>query len=194
MEYRLNKQNLFDTLSVWNGFLKRKVTMIACGGTALTLLDIKPSTKDVDLLIPREEEYAYLVKVIEQLGYRAASGSGWARDDGFIFDLFRGKSVHTTELLDSPLIDRNHIPIKQYSSIYLGVLNYYDIFISKLFRSASVDIEDCLLLLKNKKREIDIKKLIARFEETASYNVSEDTLIKNLEHFIKLIKKKGHTW
>jgi len=49
MEYRLDKKILLDELGQWNRFIKRKVHLIACGGTALTLLDIKPSTKDVDL-------------------------------------------------------------------------------------------------------------------------------------------------
>jgi hypothetical protein len=51
MEYRIGKNGLFETLGVWDGFLKKGVRLIACGGTALTLLDIKPSTKDVDLLV-----------------------------------------------------------------------------------------------------------------------------------------------
>ena len=103
MEYRIDKQGLLNAMSVWNGFLRRKVHFVACGGTALTLLDIKASTKDVDFLVPETVEYDYLVKILKELGYRSASGSGWARDDGFIFDLFRGKCVHTTELLESPL-------------------------------------------------------------------------------------------
>ncbi len=41
MNYRIDKQGLYDSLSVWNGFLKRKVNLIACGGTALTLLDVE---------------------------------------------------------------------------------------------------------------------------------------------------------
>lgn len=51
MDYRINKQTLLDVLGQWNGFLKRKIHLIACGGTALTLWDIKPSTKDVDFLL-----------------------------------------------------------------------------------------------------------------------------------------------
>ncbi|MFA4982270.1 MAG: hypothetical protein WC592_07380 [Candidatus Omnitrophota bacterium] len=56
MEYRIDKTGLWDRLGIWNGFLKRKVHLIACGGTALTLLDVKPSTKDIDLLVPVTEE------------------------------------------------------------------------------------------------------------------------------------------
>ena len=51
MDYRINKQTLLDVLGQWNGFLRRKIHLIACGGTALTLSDIKPSTKDVDFLL-----------------------------------------------------------------------------------------------------------------------------------------------
>ncbi|MEW6079742.1 MAG: hypothetical protein AB1724_18190 [Thermodesulfobacteriota bacterium] len=59
MDYRLNKQTLLSVLGQWNGFLKRKVHLIACGGTALTLLDIKASTKDVDFLVPNEKEHRH---------------------------------------------------------------------------------------------------------------------------------------
>ena len=191
MEYRIDKQGLLDALGAWNGFLKRKVNLVACGGTALTLLDIKASTKDIDLLVPETDEYNYLLKILKDLGYSSASGSGWARDDGFTFDLFRGKSVHTTELLESPLDKGNNIPVKEFSYIYLGVLNYYDLLISKLFRGTSVDMDDCMMLMKTKRSEIDIGRLSRRFKETASHDVSEDKVNNNLEHFMRLLKKEG---
>jgi hypothetical protein len=188
MELRINKQKLLDILSVWDGFLKRKVHLIACGGTALTLLGIKDSTKDIDLLVPQETEYDYLIGIVKELGYKQVTGPGWARDDGFIFDLFRGSRVHTTQLLDSPLKEGNNITIKELNHIYLGVLNYYDIIISKLFRSTSVDIDDCLMLIAHKKKEIDLGKLTFRFRETAAHDVSEVKVNKNLEHFLKILK------
>ena len=193
MEYRIDKTGLLERLGIWNGFFKRKVHLIACGGTALTLLDVKPSTKDIDLLVPVVEEYSYLIKTLKDLGYKSASGAGWARDDGFIFDLFPGKRVHTTELLESPLDSGNNIPVKEFTHIYLGVLNYYDIIISKLFRGAGIDMEDCLMLTRAKRKEIDIGKLTERFNETTSYDISEDKVRKNLEHFKKLIDKEKLT-
>jgi len=56
MKYRLNKNTLLDILGHWNRFIKRKVHLIACGGTALTLLGIKPSTKDVDFIVPETDQ------------------------------------------------------------------------------------------------------------------------------------------
>lgn len=191
MEYRIDKQGLLDRLGVWDGFLKRKVSLIACGGTALTLLGIKPSTKDIDLIVPVEAEHKYLTDTLKDLGYTSASGWGWVREDGFIFDLFRGKRVHTTELLDSPLEKGRHIPVKEFSRIYLGVLNDYDIIISKLFRGTQVDIDDCLFLYRSRVKEIDFNSLKQRFRETASFDVSEIKVNKNFDRFASLLKKEG---
>lgn len=193
MEYRIDKQGLLDRLSAWDSFLKRKVHLIACAGTAMTLLGIKASTKDIDLLVPNENEHKYLIDALQQLGYKSVTGWGWAREDGFIFDLFRGNSIHTTQLLESPLKEGNNTLVKEFSHIYLGVLNYYDIIISKLFRGTTIDNEDCLALLKNKRSEINLEKLEKRFLKTASYDVSEEKMIKNWEHFLRLAKREGLT-
>ena len=191
MEYRIDKERLLDIISAWDSFLKRRVHLIACGGTALTLLGIKASTKDIDLIVPEVAEYEYLIGILKQLGYKSATGWGWTRQDGFIFDLFRGKTIHTTELLESPLEKGNHILFKEFSNIYLAVLNYYDLIISKLFRATAIDIDDCLLLVRNKKKDIDFKLLAQCFKETASFDISEDKVNKNFVHFMKILKKEG---
>lgn len=191
MEYRINKEALFEQFIAWDSFLKRKVHLIACGGTAMTLLGIKASTKDIDLLAPNIDEYEYLLKQLKQLGYRSTSGWGWARDKGFVFDIFKGKLIHTTELLESPLKETNNTLIKEFNHVYLGVLNYYDIIISKLFRATSQDIEDCLALINAKQKDINLDLLIKRFKETASFDVSENAVNLNLEHFLRIMKKRG---
>ena len=61
--------------------------------------------------------------------------------DLFIFDLFVGKRVHTTELLTSPLEEGNHKLLKEFSHLYIGILNPYDLIASKLFRGTGVDFE-----------------------------------------------------
>jgi len=45
------------------------------------------STKDIDLIIPEEREYVYLVKKLEDLGYENTTATGWTKNKGFIFDL-----------------------------------------------------------------------------------------------------------
>lgn len=191
MKYRLDKQDLLDRMSIWDTYLKRKVHIIACGGTAMTLLGVKDSTKDVDLIIPEAAEYEYLIQTLKQLGYKPATGAGWTRGDGFIFELFRGKRVHTTELIESPLKEGNHSLLNEWSYIYLGILNPYDLITTKIFRSLAVDIEDCLNLAQARGQEIDLERLEARFRETASLDIAEQKMLKNLDHFLRIVRKGG---
>ena len=187
MKNRVDKTTLLNNMSQWDRFLKRKVSIIACGGTALTLINVKTSTKDVDLLIPEPTEYKYLLRTLIDLGYKRKTGTGWQKDRGFIFDLFVGKTVFTTELLESPLKAGNYIPYKDFSSIQLSILNYYDLIITKLFRYSPVDTDDCLTLIKEKSREIDINKLKSRFYETSSYDISDEKNRSNFEFFLKAV-------
>jgi hypothetical protein len=186
--YRINREKLLDRLRIWDSFLGRKVHLIACGGTALTLLGIKDSTKDIDFVVPNEGEYDYLVKRLQEMGYKYVKGTGLSAGDVFVFDLFRGKKVHTTDLIESPLENENNIKLEEFERIYLGVLNYYDLIISKLFRGELADFEDCLMLIRAKKEEIDLQRLGAHFRETASYDISEEKVNKNLDKFLEIIK------
>lgn len=194
MEYRLNKESLLSILAHWDTFFKRKVHFIACGGTAMTLLGVKESTRDVDLMVPIKSEYVYSIKIIMQLGYENKTAYGWAREgEGFIFDLFEGKKMHTTELLDNPLEEGKHEIVKEFLNIYLGVLNDYDLIVSKLFRGTSVDLDDCVLLAQAHKKEIDFKKLKAHFFDLLSYHPVGDVRIKghwdSFERKLKETKK-----
>ena len=142
--------------------------------------------------MPVEEEYRYLIKTLEQLGYVSASGHGWQRpSEAYIFDLFRGKSVFTTELLDSPLDEGRHSLIKELTHVYVGVLNHYDLIISKLFRCTDVDVQDCLTLVKARSKEIDMSMLKDRFKETAQYDITEAKMLSNWAHFERVLVKVG---
>ncbi|MGA2680186.1 MAG: hypothetical protein ABSF44_00115 [Candidatus Bathyarchaeia archaeon] len=50
-----DKSALFELLEVLNEDLTKKITLIAVGGTAMTLQDLKPSTIDIDLTIPSDD-------------------------------------------------------------------------------------------------------------------------------------------
>lgn len=191
--YSIDKKGLLDVIRTWNSYLKRRVHLIACGGTALTLLNVKESTKDIDFIVPETKEYSYLIGVLQDLGYKEATTFGWKRDDAFIFDLYLGKTVYMTELLESPMEPGNNQLFKEFSMIYVGILNYYDILITKLFRSSTTDIEDCLNLVKTFKKDFDMRFFEKRFRQTASYDTSEEKDIKNLTYFSVRLKDEGLT-
>lgn len=192
MEHRLDKNQLLNILEEWNRFLKRKVHLIACGGTAITLIGAKPSTKDVDFMVPIESEHTYLIKQLKALGYKQVTGSGWKRDgENFRFDLFRNNRIHTTELLNSPLETGRHSILKEFNYLYIGILNDYDLISSKLMRGTPVDFEDCMRLVDNRRGEINLEGLIQHFYELVSYDVAEDRLRPNIDHFLELLREKG---
>jgi len=192
MEYRLDKDRLLDIMGEWNRFLKRKVHLIACGGTAMTLIGVKPSTKDVDFIAPEVREHDYLTKQLKMLGYKQATGSGWKRQgEGFQFDIYRGNRIHTTDLQNSPLEEGRHSILMEFSHLYIGILNDYDLISSKLMRGTRVDFEDCLSLVEARREEIDIEKLIHHFHEMVNYDVGEYRLKPNIDHFLVLLREKG---
>jgi hypothetical protein len=188
MNYRIGKDALFDRFIIWNSYLRRRIRLVACGGTALTLLGVKDSTKDIDLIIPDIKEYSYLIKILQDIGYKAVTTHGWSSGDVFTFDIFKGNLVHTTELLESPLVEGNHSLVKEFSFIYLGVLNDYDLIISKLFRGTQVDYDDCVALIMHKGDSIDLDRLVNRYRKTASYDISGEKVNRNLDLFLERIK------
>ena len=114
IKYRLSANDLLDTLDNWNSLMNFRVRLIGCGGTALTLLKIKDSTRDIDFTVPMQKEYDRLMKFLGDLGYEE-KGGGLAHDDdpNFIYQFWCGNKVFSTDLLDSPLDPGNHILIKR---------------------------------------------------------------------------------
>lgn len=189
-KYRLDKNELLDHMRAWNLILKRKVHLIACGGTAMTLSGVKESTKDVDFMVPVIREYNYLTKQLPAMGYTKTKGPGWQREgEVFHFDIFRGNNILTTGLLQSPLEERQNTPLIELSHLYIGILNDYDLITSKLMRGTRVDFEDCVLLATAHKVELDLERLVAYFHEIIGYDVAEDRLRPNIDHFLELLRK-----
>ena len=191
MDYRYGASQLINTLTAWDQNIsgRQVIHLIACGGTALTLLGYKESTKDVDFLVPGGREYVRLIKFLKNAGYKPVTEFGWKRtDESMIFDLYPGNKVYSTELLTSPLKRGGNKKIREWNKIYLGVLNVIDLIISKMFRGAEVDIQDSLILLKNE--NVDMKKLDKRYKETAKYDVGESKVLQNYRRLLERVKNE----
>lgn len=81
--------------------------------------------------------------------------------------------------------------MKEFSRLYVGILNDYDLIASKLFRGDAVDFEDCLMLVKKRKNEIDITRLQEHYKKLACYDISEDRVLTHLASFVRLLKEEG---
>ena len=189
IKYRLSANDLLDTLDNWNSLMNFRVHLIACGGTALTLLKIKESTRDIDFTVPMHKEYDRLMKFLGDLGYEE-KGGGLAHDDdpNFIYQFWCGNKVFTTDLLDSPLDPGKHILIKRWSHIYLAALNLTDLIITKMFRGTSVDRDDCIAAFATGK--VKAEKLLERYSKTARYDLNPKKMMRNFVYLAEGLREQ----
>ncbi len=128
-----DKSALFDFLSVLNEDLTKKITLVAAGGTAMTLLDLKQSTIDIDFTIPGCDmiEFEQALKN-NSPGYRV---DRWT--DGCIF----------CQTLPKDYLEKS-IKIKEFSHISLRALQPVDIIVTKIGRLNARDMQDIEACIK----------------------------------------------
>jgi hypothetical protein len=170
-----DKNALLKFLEVINESLTKKITLIAAGGTAMTLLDLKPSTIDIDFTIPSIDlpEFEQALKN-NPTGYKV---DRWA--DGYVF----------CQSLPDDYLDKS-IKIKEFSHISLRALNPVDIIVTKIGRLNQRDIQDIEKCIKEFKiSETDIRARAAQVSPT--YVSKEEDYLYHLNWAIeKFFKNK----
>jgi hypothetical protein len=164
-----DKSALLEFLEVFNGDLTKKVTLVATGGTAMTLLDLKPSTIDIDFTIPSSDlpEFERALKN-NPPGFKV---DRWA--DGYVFC----QSLPSDYLFKS-------IKIKEYSHILLKALHPVDIVITKIGRLNQRDIQDietCIREFKISKDDIAARAALV----SPTYVPREEDYLYHLDWVIK---------
>lgn len=182
--YRIDSDHLIRTLDNWDKLMRFRVKLIACGGSALTLMGIKESTKDVDFTVPVERDHNRLLKFLAALGYQE-KGGGWAHPDDpyLLFQFWRGNRVFTTDLLNSPLEAGRHVMIKKWHHIYLGALNLVDLITTKMFRGTSVDIEDSIAAFAT--GQVDADLLFHEYSRAAGYHLNPEKMMQNFSRMVE---------
>ncbi|WNZ28666.1 MAG: hypothetical protein IAX21_08395 [Candidatus Bathyarchaeota archaeon] len=141
----LDKTSLFDFLEVLDKELEKKITLVAVGGTAMTLLDLKSSTIDIDFTIPSENRDEY-EKAVSNIPH-GLKIDVW--DDGIIF----------SQILPSDYLQKS-VKIKEYENIKLLALNPVDIIVTKIGRSNDRDLQDIQLCIT--KTNLSREEIITR--------------------------------
>jgi hypothetical protein len=140
-----DKTALMDFLEAINDELSKKITLVAAGGTAMTLLDLKTSTIDIDFTIPSTDrlEFEQVLKN-DPPGYRV---DRWT--DGFIH----------CQKLPSDYLEKS-IRIREFSNIDLRTLQPLDIVVTKIGRLSQRDIQDietCIRQCNLQKADIEAR-------------------------------------
>lgn len=123
----LDKSVLLDFLNILNEELDKRITLVAVGGTAMTLLDLKSSTRDIDFTIPSTDRDEYEKAMLNvQHGLKID-----IYEDGWVF----------SQGLPSDYLERS-IKIKEFDNIILLALHPIDIVVTKIGRLDDRDMQD----------------------------------------------------
>ena len=184
-EKEINAEELFELIESISKFIEKEIKMYALGGTALTILNIKKSTKDIDINIESNGEYQYICKIFDDLGFDR-KGIRWISQEGLAFDMFHGSNILGTELLPD-CIDKSKF-IKSFGNIKFYILPLEDIIISKLARGDPRDFDDIKRILEVEK--INLRKLVHRYKKTM-----ENSIVANYQQkLLDLIEIKFKQW
>ncbi|MDO8655880.1 MAG: nucleotidyltransferase [Nanoarchaeota archaeon] len=157
-----NAKELFELLESLSKYIEENIKMYTLGGTALTILEIKPSTRDIDINIHSYKEYLYICKLFEQMGFKKIGTIRWLTQEGLAFDLFTGSNFLGTQLLPDCLKKSKFV--KSFGKLELYTLGLEDIIITKLARGDERDFIDIKKILDTQK--IDLNDFINRYKET----------------------------
>ena len=168
----LDKSRMMGLLEAVDDELARKITLVASGGTAMTVLDLKPSTIDIDFTGPYDDiaEFNKIQKGIPH---------------GFKIDTWTDGMVFSQSLPDDYL--KRSIAVRtKLKRIDLRALHPVDIVVTKIGRlneRDAQDIEACIRRFKLKKSQI------AKRAKTVQYAGNEMVYATNLEYVLKSFKK-----
>ncbi len=164
----LNKKTVFEFLEEVDRKLKKKITLVAVGGTATTLLDVKPSTIDVDFTGPGDdiEEFKRVLKNVPH---------------GFKLDIWKDGIVFS-QILPEDYLKKSKFIRSKTKNIKLKALHPLDIVATKIGRLDArdiEDIEDCIKKFKLTKKQImNRAKQIEYVGREQNYQINLDSVIR----------------
>lgn len=164
----LNKSTLLDFLEELDKELERKITVVAVGGTAMTLHNAKASTIDVDFTIP-SEDFAEFHRVLDLIPH------------GFKVDTWNNGMVFSQDLPDDYLAKSKLIKTKM-KNMKLKTLDPLDIIVTKIGRLNARDKEDIATCIK--KFHITKAQIKERAKQVV-YVGREENYEINLNHVVK---------
>ena len=164
-------KKLTDVLLEFDRYLSRRMTMVAVGGTALTLLGKKESTKDIDLCFPTEKDSRAFSELAKRLGYQEKSGRLIGHN--LVIDVYSLGYIFCVQLPEDYL--EKAVQIKDMNHIRLLSLMPMDLIITKTARLNERDMEDIKTIMES--FDLDIEELINRYMK-----VMENSVVRDAKH------------
>ncbi|MFH1276736.1 MAG: DUF6036 family nucleotidyltransferase [Candidatus Woesearchaeota archaeon] len=168
----ITRDDLLNWLKDIDASLAKEMVILAIGGTAMTLLGLKESTKDVDFCVSSED--------VKELKNKAKS-------DKFVVDIFRDGYIFALQL-PADYLEKAIDHDKKFKHIVIKILSFEDIILTKTSRLNTRDIEDIKTLIDKKK--VDVNLLKTRFEEILeTFAGREEEFKYHFDLVLKMIKE-----
>ena len=171
----ITKKDLLDWLEEIDKNLKEEMILTAVGGTAMTLLNLKESTIDVDFDVSKNDfdKFKKLASKFKK----------------FRVDIFVDGYIFSEQLPKDYVLMAEEFNNIKFKNINLKTLHPMDIIITKAARYNARDDEDIETLIK--KIKINVDGLIKRFEMVkGSYAGSESIFKDNFEVILRRYFRK----
>ena len=168
----ITKNNLLEWLKEVDKKLERKIIVVAVGGTAMTLLGLKASTRDVDFCLMKKD-----VALFKNL----------TNNSRFKVDLFWNGFIFS-EQLPEDYIEKSNKIFAPLSNMDLRTLSLIDIIITKVARYNARDEEDIEAIAKT--------SLVNRHELEKRFKEVKETFVGNeseYEYHFNLVLKRHFT-
>ena len=165
----ITKNDLIGWLEDIDKKLENKIILVAVGGTAMTLLGLKPSTRDIDFCMESKD-----INIFRKL----------AKNGKFKVDLFQDGYIFSEQLPDDYL-DKSTRLETNLANIELRTLSLIDIILTKAARYNERDEEDIGTIAKTIK--IEKEELIKRFNQMKDTFAGRE---EDYEYHFNLILKR----
>ena len=172
MKDNIPKEPLVALIKEIDSKLTRKIDLYAVGGTAMTLLDLKASTQDIDFNL-KPEDYAEFIKAKDKVVH------------GYRVDVYQNGAIFTQQLPEDYV--NKSIPIKiKFEKINLYSIHPLDIVVTKIGRLNErdfEDIKDCINKYHLKKKDVESRgKEIIYAGNEANYKYNLADVLKKMSH------------
>jgi hypothetical protein len=135
--------------------LKTKMKIFLLGGCAIVFRNLKPATKDVDIVFTSSTELKEFVETLKSLNYyevvklpkeyeKIGASTVLRNIDGFQCDLFYKQVCGGLEISDSMINRAEHL--KTFGNLEVYMMSLEDIFLFKGMTERNVDLDDMRVL------------------------------------------------
>jgi hypothetical protein len=137
-----------------NQITNREINIYVIGGAVLLYRDMKPATKDIDIVVDTKAEFNELVKVLKQVGFESFSPLTGGYQHFKLSEQFKRESTHidiflrevcSKFLFSKTMIDRSE-NIISLDKIKVYLSSNEDVFSFKTMTDRPGDLDDCISL------------------------------------------------